>query len=442
MMSARHVWTRWLLFAGGVLGGGATVLTGASPAAAAETHRHAATCDEAPGVTVWTSARWRLFRAHPSSEFDQPGSIWVCRRGPGAAHRFAELDFIFQSVVAVAGDLAHISNSGRYNPESYLLDLATLRYTVVSQDSSFFKGSLLAGSGAIASWTASRTFDPQTGEIAQAHGPVVVDDAAGRHEILGAESGPPAMPGTTPFPPAGTAGSANSAVAGSGEGDALNGIVYASRADGSPVRYAAAGSPSTASWTRPRSRYFRKTFRVRRVAGQRTTQLAGSDLELRARRARHGHRPTLTLREPSSIAYDPDPPKHPSDLVARLVPGSEADVRVEDGVVTARFADRPAELRTRTLRPGVINLVDLPGGLAPGAVATTNVGAIAIASADAITLVVPDARTGGRRVRTIPAPGASQLALYFVASGRTYDHVLYWTDAAGTAQRFTFSSPE
>lgn len=441
-MTARHVRTRWLLFASVTLGGGTTALLGAPAPATAAAPRHAATCDEAPGVTVRTSARWRLFRPHPSSEFDDPGSIWVCRRASGPARRFAELDSVFRSVITVAGDLAHISNSGRYNPESYLLDLATLRYTVVSQDWSFVKGSRLAGSGAVASWTASRTSDPQTGGLAQAHGPVVVDDAAGRHEVLEAETGPTVPSGTTPFAAPGTVGSADPAVAVSGNGDPVSSVIYASRTDGSPVRYVASGSPSTASWTAPQSRYFRKTFRVRRVAGQRTTLLPGSDYELRARRARLGHRATLTLREPSLIAYDEDPPKHPSDLVARLAPGSEADVRVDHPVVTARFADQPDEVRTRILRSGASNVVDLPGVTAAGAVATTNVGAVAIAGTEAITLVVPDAQTSAARVRTIPAPAASHLALYFAASGASYDHVLYWTDAAGNPQRFTFSTSE
>lgn len=441
VMTARYVWTRWLLFAGALLGGGATALIVAEAAAAAP--RHAATCDEAPGVTVRTSERWRLFRPHPSGEFDSPGSIWVCRRDPGPAHRFAELDFIFRSVITVAGDLAHISNSGRYNPESYLLDLATLRYTVVSQDSPSSMGSLLTGSGAVSSWAASRTFDPATGGIASAHDPVTVDDAAGRHEVLAAEAVPAVAPGATPSPVAGAAGSADPAVAVSEEGDAVSGVVYASRTDGSPVRYVATGSPSTAGWKAPRSRYFRKTFRVRSVAGQRTTPIVGSDHELRARRAKRGHRATLTLREPSLIAYDDDPPKHPSDLVARLAPGSESDVRVHRGVVTARFADQPSEVRTRLPGKGGSSLVDLTGVPASeaGPIATSNVGATAIAGADFITLVVPDARTGVRSVSAIPAPGASQLAMYFVSAGRAYDHVLYWTDAAGNPQRFTFSAP-
>ncbi|MDQ8043283.1 MAG: hypothetical protein REI11_01670 [Patulibacter sp.] len=396
--------------------------------AAARPRTHVATCDEAPGVTVRASAAWRIFRVH-AGEITDPGALWACRRGPSPTTRFALIDPNIIGVTRIAGDLVGAYNSGRYNPEAYVLDLSTLRIRTIYDATTLLDAPGLTASGAIltggyAPGTAP-TSSPRPTPVFQ----TTIDDAEGLRVFTAATGSADGAAPADAVAVADAGGATGDVVYGTGPG----GQVVTTVAHG-PVAAAALGSVDQ------ESRWVRKIWRVRSTPGVRTTILAGAGYRLVARAARRGHHASLTLRLPAPEVVAG---KH-VDLVARLAPGSEADVRVVDGIVIGRFADDPGELRARLPVDAAgtpTYRFDLPAPArdVPGATTSGVDGSVAIATADAITIAFLDGPRRTWTIRTLPVAGASQLATWDIADGM-YAHGVYWTAADGTVGRYAFAT--
>ncbi|MEH3052614.1 MAG: hypothetical protein PGN13_01205 [Patulibacter minatonensis] len=369
----------------------------APPEKATKRRAPLATCDTAPGVTVRTAERWRLFRPRPGDPLaGGAGSIWACRREPGVARHFAVLGPFLMNVHRVVGDLAEFDNGGKYTSETDVVDLGTLRFTTVAGDGVARGGSLI-GSGAIVdlsfpSAAIERDDDP----------------AAGVYTTLG-----------------------------EGAAAAVAFDVPTARADSS-------------TWKRlPRdsgTSRVRRTFRTAIGSGVTVTPLLGSGVQLDARRATRRAPATLTMRCPEITAYGGYGGPHQTDRIGRLVPGSEAEARaLAPTVVIGRFLDHPNELRLRVWEDGARDArirLDLPAPASnvPHPVAVDS-GVTAVAGADAITILTRDPDTGADQFASVPVAGASDLALTMTSTGRADEHVLYYRDASGALQRSLFERP-
>lgn len=333
-------------------------LAPATSAAAGAGHvrTHRATCDEVPGQNAAANDRWRIFYENEGDPAIDP-QLLACRRTTAPVRRMLWLSSLYARADLLTGDLVEFANSGKYgNSERYVLDLAALRSVTIATDFGNPAGQLLEN-GAI-------VFTPLA---EQAKATSVV-----------------------PF----------------------GGGVYFTASDGTLRRFAASEPASSVAWARDRdARWRRFSLRVPTRAGLRTTFLGS--VELRERAARGGRAATLALHRPTveSLSFD-----HDSDLVARLVPGSQAELRLAGHLVIGRFADHPNELRLRLpswWKPGRF-LVDLP---APAAIDTASVvedGRGDLAYLDGGDMVILDLPTGGSEyaVTRVPLPaGATDFAL-------------------------------
>ncbi|MDO9352743.1 MAG: hypothetical protein Q7T55_03560, partial [Solirubrobacteraceae bacterium] len=252
-----------------------------------------ATCDTAPGVTVRTTLRWRLFRPNPGDPLaGGSGAIWACRREPGVARHFTQLSPSLENVHRVAGDLVEFDNGGKYTYQTLVVDLATLRYSDVAGDTAERPERALIGSGAIV----------ETGFPAA---------------LLGGDDDPASGVWTTTGDP----------------------LTATAAFDAPLVR------PPVATWPRLRrdggTQRVRRTFREARTTGATVTPLLGSNVQLEARRATKRRPAGLSMHCPAITAYGSYDGPRQTDVIGRLVPGSESEARaVAPGVVVGRFLDR------------------------------------------------------------------------------------------------------
>lgn len=352
-------------------------LLGLTPAAAASarSRSHLATCDEVPGQNAATNDRWRIFYDNESDPLINP-QLLACLRSTRPVRRMLHLSIFYARVQLLAGDLAEFANSGKYgNYERYVLDLSTLRSQLISSNSGeAHRDGRLLRSGAIVR--------------------LPLDGQAPRTEPVAFDRG-----------------------------------VYYQATDGTLRRLAAADAADTAAWPRDRdARWRRFSLRVRPRAGIRTTYL--DRYELRRRKAQ-GRRPAaLTLHRPTveSLGFD-----RISDLVARLVPGSQPELRTVGPLILGRFADRPDELRLRLPRraPGRF-AADLPApaaGIDAATVVDDGRGSIGYLNGSEMVILIPNRTTGMYAVERLPVPArASDFALAFAPGSRSQ---LYLTTPDG-----------
>lgn len=383
---------------------------------------HRATCDEIPGQNEVVTDRWRVFNAAGQGDMAITPEPWACERSTAPVRRVLELWPLGVGVVGIAGDVVAIEWSGRYgNYGGTFLDLSTLRAAPRYGDAPVSPNATLLDTGVIVSL-------PYNGEGRGREDPVPAGQRVGQLTVTDADGDHVIEPGSTWTADATTF--LSFAPAASGVRSFGAGFYYTA-ADGSLRRHLPVGGPaSTANW-RPTSKVKWKRFtrRVPNRPGIKTTYVGFRELHARAAR---GTRPaSLTLHTPYDESLDRRP--HASDLVARLVPGSESELQLEGSLVIGRFADRPAELRLRLPIHGRANRfrVDLP---APPSIdrstATGGDGDVVYLDGADLVFLIRDQEDFSYDVRRMPAPAGFRDPV-LIAPTRDHAGQVLYTGADG-----------
>lgn len=397
-----------------------------APAAVAAPAR-LATCDQAPGATIASSERWRVFwqtrRTRVEIEHLQARALRVCRRGDSAVRRVRVVgrdDDVYGSfqVLGIERDLMLLQRWGRGGWSTRLIDLATGRWVFVPDSpgdcgDSSSKGAqtfLLNGGALVSTPYAQKE---------SCDGPVVIGEttlSAGGVVSLGTTTGL-----ATPV---------------QSRTDAAR-AVYITTTDGVSRKVSAPGRAAVIDWSKNGGRFpwTAKTFAAPRTSARLKTIAANGVASVSTRQTfdRRGREVTLDV----GVDHLVDPIENrPRTRLSALTPGSRRAVKVlaSNGyyvLVAGRFADSPAELRVRLYggwnhSPDAPKaLADLPGSVADAIEAIVTVDQkFVLAFPDRVEIWKPDSE-GLYRSSSLPAVGPHDLATW------QYSRTVYFTDRDG-----------
>ncbi len=408
----------------------AGVTSWGSPASAVASPKlKLASCDEAPGITVFASAKWRTFWLEApellSGEFVP---LYACERTKQPVRSLIELRLPYDTsyglglVDSIVGDVAAFADTGRYGRTTTYVDLGALTTLQGPSDtwaSGTRSGDVLLSSGARLS-VGSRLLGDDQGPKEADGDPIEKRWWFGDITVLDAQGSRVIAHGST-FD---SRGELQTVAAGPydvvADSRGARAAVYFRDAQGAPQRVDLSGAAPGLPWTPSGAlTRVRRSFKVPLRPSRSAVPVSGTPMQLQQDR-----RGRLELQRGvwnnGVVAFA---------TLTRLAPGSRREARVISGpapVVVGRFADRPSERRLRVFdNDSGVAVVDRP---APSlqeerTVDINDVGDVAYRAGTTITILLRQRGAEPSVERTV---AGSALARPVLA-----ERALYFTDPSG-----------